>query len=585
MSLFKILRGRSENLNTDNTPLHDGYAYFTPDDGKFYIDAYMDGEVHRVPVRYPGNWGVNDPNDPAYIAGRTHYEIYTTEAEYSLTNLIFTEYGANADGQMAYSAAGSNSEFTPEVGGMYLVEWPEYWVVCKLESCIGYGLDDSFNDLYYFGSIGILTNSGHDSGEPFLIITDGAGEYTVYSTASDSIDELKITAESHTVQQLSEVFIPDTIARMSDIPSMVSELTNDAGYLTEHQSLADYAKVSDLGNLAIKDTIAKSDLTSDVQTSLDKADTALQSYTETDPTVPDWAKEATKPTYTADEVGLGNVDNTSDANKPVSTAQAAAIADAKKAGTDAQSAIDTHTADKNNPHGVTLAQLGVTATAAELNIMDGLTATTAELNYVDGVTSNVQTQLNAKANDFSIQLYNGNAGNPNPIKFATVDYSTCDSNNGVAAKISMVSGHGNGTSYAFLQDAIIRVAYNGTVTVDNFKYYGADTTYAEQTMQFGDIFWVIDTTNMIVDFYCLMGQYSRVNMTPWTRLTYSSGGTVTQYTTCTVYSSGTRAWATNSDIARMSDLNNYAPSYTYGTDDMTAGTSALTTGKLYFVYE
>ena len=38
----------------------------------------------------------------------------------------------------------------------------------------------------------------------------------------------------------------------------------------------------------------------------------------------------------------------------------------------------------------------VTATAAELNILDGVTATTTELNYVDGVTSNIQTQLNAK---------------------------------------------------------------------------------------------------------------------------------------------------------------------------------------------
>ena len=39
---------------------------------------------------------------------------------------------------------------------------------------------------------------------------------------------------------------------------------------------------------------------------------------------------------------------------------------------------------------------GVTATTAELNILDGVTATAAELNYVDGVTSNVQTQLDAK---------------------------------------------------------------------------------------------------------------------------------------------------------------------------------------------
>lgn len=39
----------------------------------------------------------------------------------------------------------------------------------------------------------------------------------------------------------------------------------------------------------------------------------------------------------------------------------------------------------------------VTATGAELNILDGVTATATELNYVDGVTSNVQTQLDAKA--------------------------------------------------------------------------------------------------------------------------------------------------------------------------------------------
>ena len=38
---------------------------------------------------------------------------------------------------------------------------------------------------------------------------------------------------------------------------------------------------------------------------------------------------------------------------------------------------------------------GITATVAELNLLDGVTATTAELNYVDGVTSNIQTQLNA----------------------------------------------------------------------------------------------------------------------------------------------------------------------------------------------
>ena len=40
---------------------------------------------------------------------------------------------------------------------------------------------------------------------------------------------------------------------------------------------------------------------------------------------------------------------------------------------------------------------GVTASAAEINILDGATLTTTELNYVDGVTSGIQGQLDAKA--------------------------------------------------------------------------------------------------------------------------------------------------------------------------------------------
>ena len=40
--------------------------------------------------------------------------------------------------------------------------------------------------------------------------------------------------------------------------------------------------------------------------------------------------------------------------------------------------------------------VAVTATATELNILDGATLSTTELNYVDGVTSAIQTQLDAK---------------------------------------------------------------------------------------------------------------------------------------------------------------------------------------------
>ena len=41
--------------------------------------------------------------------------------------------------------------------------------------------------------------------------------------------------------------------------------------------------------------------------------------------------------------------------------------------------------------------IDVTASASEVNILDGATLTVTELNYVDGVTSSIQTQLDAKA--------------------------------------------------------------------------------------------------------------------------------------------------------------------------------------------
>lgn len=53
MSLFKILRGSSSRIDTATTPFHDGYAYFTPDDGGFYIDAEDNGEQKRIRISSP----------------------------------------------------------------------------------------------------------------------------------------------------------------------------------------------------------------------------------------------------------------------------------------------------------------------------------------------------------------------------------------------------------------------------------------------------------------------------------------------------------------------------------------------------
>lgn len=95
--------------------------------------------------------------------------------------------------------------------------------------------------------------------------------------------------------------------------------------------------------------IPKTDLSLEVQESLNKADSAIQdisskvdnsTYSEDKKTfalkseipttlpasdVSAWAKESVKPTYTATEIGLDQVNNTSDMNKPISTATQTAL--------------------------------------------------------------------------------------------------------------------------------------------------------------------------------------------------------------------------------------------------------------------
>lgn len=46
MALFKINKGLSANLSKQKAK--EGFAYFTPDDGKFYVDIAGDGTQTAV---------------------------------------------------------------------------------------------------------------------------------------------------------------------------------------------------------------------------------------------------------------------------------------------------------------------------------------------------------------------------------------------------------------------------------------------------------------------------------------------------------------------------------------------------------
>ena len=88
---------------------------------------------------------------------------------------------------------------------------------------------------------------------------------------------------------------------------------------------------------------------------------------------------------TKTDVGLGNVDNTSDANKPISTATQTAL--------NGKQATITGGAS-------TITSSNLTANRALISNASGKVAvsavTSTELGYLDGVTSNIQKQLNKK---------------------------------------------------------------------------------------------------------------------------------------------------------------------------------------------
>lgn len=114
------------------------------------------------------------------------------------------------------------------------------------------------------------------------------------------------------------------------------------------------------------------------------------------------------------QVGLSNVDNTSDVNKPVSTAQAAAISQVEAIANDAQSAITTHVANTSNPHQVTKAQVGlgnVDNIADASQQVHGQRQVSSDLNsYTDsgwyyGVSGNSCANKPSNVDTFTLVVY------------------------------------------------------------------------------------------------------------------------------------------------------------------------------------
>ena len=132
-----------------------------------------------------------------------------------------------------------------------------------------------------------------------VLTTDGAGGRTWTTVQGGGTVDWDDITDKPTFATVATSGSYNDLSNKPTIPNAVTESTVAGWGFTKNTG--DYSKP--VGG------IPKTDLDNAVQASLDLADSALQSYSETDPTVPSWAKQVSKPTYTKSEVGLGNVDN------------------------------------------------------------------------------------------------------------------------------------------------------------------------------------------------------------------------------------------------------------------------------------
>ena len=185
--------------------------------------------------------------------------------------------------------------------------------------------------------------------------------------------------------------------------------------------------------------------------------------------------------------------------------------------------------------------------------------------------------------DYTITISHQTAGNPRIVKFVSVNYAS----KATCFKMGAMTCHDNGASYQFLTDMLIAVTTSGVVTANIYKFAQTSIGNVDGVARYtGDVFYVNDTTNKIVDFYILCGQWSASQFTPVTKVGSTTIAYVTQYSgNANYYSSGTKTWVNGcgTTYARLSDIpTNYVTTATYSTEAEALAASQADPNKLCF---
>lgn len=278
-------------------------------------------------------------------------------------------------------------------------------------------------------------------------------------TATSAVSQHNTADDSHNDIRLELKTISDRLTAFFDSDNQtLDELSEIVAYITSNKALIDSITTS---KVSVADII--NNLTTNVAnkplsaaqgaalkalidaivvptkvSQLQNDSKYLTSFTETDPTVPAWAKASSKPSYTKSEVGLGNVDNVrqySASNPPV-VARATAPTDTSVVWVD----TDDNTVDELQD---------------AVNLALAQAKTSGEFDGADGISPTVDVSKSGKVATVSITDKNGtktatiNDGTDGVNATITGASATIDANVGTPSVTVTAGGSASARTFAF----------------------------------------------------------------------------------------------------------------------------------------
>ena len=239
-------------------------------------------------------------------------------------NTLATEESSHAEGNMTQATGGSShaeGSSTNATGSCSHAEGLTTTASGNMSHAEGYNTTAQRRSQHVFGEYNILDTQGtatSSKGKYIEIVGNGTSSTRSNARTLDwSGNEVlagKLTvgaAPTNNMDVATKQYVDNAIPT---VPTDISDLTDTNNIIPAAQVQSDWNATSGMGEILNKPTIPAdiSDLTDtnrviptvpETVSSFQNDAGYLTSFTETDPTVPSWAKAVSKPTYTASEVG------------------------------------------------------------------------------------------------------------------------------------------------------------------------------------------------------------------------------------------------------------------------------------------